>query len=185
MVASLLLLAACGPDAEDPAVPSHLLQAEDLPAVETVEVRDGHSASKTDCGAMDLEYNVAVTKGDPAYARYALESGDSVVTTTQGPSTGQPSIDYTITRVDGAIDECVKRARTRPDAPFERLEGLPEGAIGFRSVAQTSAGPETTDRAYGPVTDREVAVVTVKHLGDGEPTVSVAELLAKALDRAR
>ncbi|MFS0886689.1 hypothetical protein [Aeromicrobium sp. 179-A 4D2 NHS] len=183
--AAVLLLGACGEkqDDSDPlAQHPELLQRADLPEAEDVEVSDQTNVSKTNCAAMDSEWNLAASD-DFVYASFRLADGDSVVrSAVQGPPTGSDSIDVTFDRLTSMIDECV--ADERSSGSFERLDGLPDGAVGFRAVQETSNGPQTTERAYAPAGDERAVVVTVVHTGDGEPAADVASLLPKALERA-
>ncbi|MET1132751.1 MAG: hypothetical protein ABWX60_04950 [Aeromicrobium sp.] len=180
-----LLASACGPDSDSGSgeVPSHLLQPSDLTGVEKTDVRDGRSATKTNCAAMDIESSLAGGEPTPDFVRYKLETGDTVVSTVQGPRSGHRSIAGTFDEVDAAIETCTSEALS--GGTFERLEGLPDGAVGFRAVQDTSEGPHTTERAYGRVDDESAAVVTVERVGEGDLSVTVADLLPTALERAQ
>lgn len=180
-----VLLAACADDepsgdvaADHPA----LLQADDLPAVESVHVAEGNSNSKTPCAAMDREYNLAITGRDDTYLEYRLDNGDLVKSAVQWPRMQQETIDHTFAELRTMIDTCT--AEAADDGSFEELTGLPEGAIGFRATQDTSDGAQTTERGYVKVDDERAAVVTVIHTGDGTPSVRAADLLPIAAQRA-
>lgn len=190
-IACAALLAGCadddgkggtGGDANDE-VPSTLLQRDDLPEVEKVTTDDRSLLTKTNCADMDGEYNLTITDSDDVTALYVLTDGAQVRSSLQGPAQNQTTIDFTIDQVDAAITAC-----TAPDAAtgsFTRIEGLPDGAVGFRTVQDSSDGPRTTERAYAPADDDTAVVVTVEQNGEGDPSVTVAELLPKALERAQ
>ncbi|MBC9226721.1 hypothetical protein GL325_10320 [Aeromicrobium sp. 636] len=187
-LAAALALGGCaddaGSDSDDPlAGHPELLQVSDLPPVDSVEVSEQTNVSKTNCAAMDAEWNLAASK-DFVYAWYELE-GDSDTTVrsaVQGPAATSDAIDDTFTRLESMIAECV--AGGASTGTFEPLEGLPDGAVGFVATQDTSNGTQTTERAYVKLDDQRAAVVTVVHTGDGEAPVSVTELLPKAVERA-
>ncbi|WP_286929087.1 MULTISPECIES: hypothetical protein [Aeromicrobium] len=187
-VAAAALLVGCadeepegGTDRDD--VPATLLQREDLPEVEKVTTDDRSVLTRTNCAAMEGEYNLTITDSDDVSALYVLADGDQVRSSLQGPAQNQTTIDPTIDQVDAAITECL--TAEIPNGSFERIEGLPDGAIGFRTVQDTSEGPQTTERVYAPADDDTAVVVTVDHVGEGEPSVSAAELLPQAVQRAQ
>ncbi len=184
VLAASLVLAGCGEDESSTPESDHpeLLQRSDLPPVKSAEVSTQTNVSKTNCAAMDAEWNLAASK-DFVYAWYALEDDDTTVrSAVQGPAATSVAIEDTFTRLESLIAECA--AGGASTGTFEPLEGLPDGSVGFVATQDTSNGTETTQRAYGRVDDEHAAVVTVVHLGDGEPAVSATELLPKALERA-
>ncbi|MFH7323803.1 hypothetical protein [Aeromicrobium sp. JJY06] len=189
-VACAAMLAGCADDdnggeggTNDDGVPSTLLQRDDLPDVEKVTTDDRSILTKTNCADMDGEYNLTITDSDDVSALYVLADGDQVRSSLQGPAQNQTTVDHTLEQVDTAVTAC--SAPGAATGTFARIEGLPEGAVGFRTVTDTSEGPQTTERAYAAADDDTAVVVTVDHVGEGEPAVTAAELLPKALERAR
>lgn len=185
----VLLLGACG-QADTAAKYPTLLQPEDLPPVESVSVESRPLLTKTNCAAMDREYNLAVTGEDDVFLTYVLDGGDMVRSGIQSPQTSQLSIDFTLDEMRRLVGECVKTFeeaadRSPPTGSFHSIDGLEDSAIGFRIVQETSKGPETTERIYARVDDASAAVVTVVHRGNSEPSTDVIELVEKALERAR
>lgn len=162
-------------------VPSALLQPEDLPAVQDVTVRDRSSAPQPNCAAMEGEYSLATTNTDDVTASYTLENDDEVRSAVQGPAIAKTSIDPTMDQMDALIDECLRTGAAF--GTFERLE-LADGQVGYQMTEDTSDGTRTTERGYAKVDDDTAAVVTVIHVGSGEPSVSVDALLPAAVDRA-
>ncbi|GAA3546278.1 hypothetical protein AFL01nite_24780 [Aeromicrobium flavum] len=183
-LAALLLatVAACGDGSGGTDVPPELLQRDDVGEVAEVEVDEGRSITRTNCAALWVEASNARTEEDSPFVRYELESGDTVISTVQGPRGGQVSVDDTFDEVGAGIDQCV--AQDLGTAVVERLTDLPEGAIGFREVQDDTGGVQVTERAYARVDDEHAVVVTVTHTGAGEPSVSVTDLLPQALERA-
>lgn len=177
LLCTAMMLTGC---ASLPAQHPQLLQPEDLPPVETIDDRKGTGLTWTNCAGMSREDNLAITAERERHLSYLLEGGGEVRSAIQGPYVNVESIDYTFDELRSMVDEC---AQTDRDS-FEELTGLPEGAIGFRTELQTSNGVETTERAYAPTGENTAVVVTVLFQGDKEPTIGVAELLPKALDRA-
>lgn len=174
------VLAACSDDPEWD-VPSVLLQPEDLSGVDKAHVDEGHSATKTNCAAMEREYNLAITGQDDPYVIYTLDDGTEVRSAVQSPSLQSSSIDHTMTEMNATIETCLADPPT--SGTFDRLE-LAAGETGFRMTEDTSEGTRVTERAYVKVDDDTAAVVTVVHTGEGDPAVTVEDLLPKALDRA-
>jgi len=164
-------------------VPANVLQRDDLPKVEKVSTDDRSIVTKTNCAKMDGEYNLTITDGDEVSALYVLADGDQVRSSLQGPAHGQSSVDHTLQQLDTAITTCSEPGRAM--GTFTRLEDLPDGAVGFRTVEDTSNGPRTTERAYAAADEDTAVVVTVERVGEGEPAVTAAELLPKALERAQ
>ena len=97
-----------------------------------------------------------------------------------GTYVAESTTSYTIDRVQSAVEECVAESSAES---FEPLDNLPKGAVGFRSVVDSSNGSVTTERAYARVGEDQVVVVTVERSG-GPLTTSVEKLLPLALDRA-
>ena len=159
-----------------------LLQRDDLPRVEKAYENEGSSATKTNCPAMDGEWNVATTRSEDPYVEYHLEDGTVVRSAVQSPYRDQDSFDYSMDRLTAMVEECV--ASKPPFGTFERLEGLPQGALGFVATQDTSDGPQTTERAYAPIDEKRAVVVTIVHVGDDEPSVTLTDLLPKAIERA-
>jgi len=183
LLCGALLLGGCTDDEPDVAAEHpRLLQPDDLPPVEDVTVSEGSSASKTNCGAMDAERQLAITGEDETYLNYLLEDGTRVRSAVQGTSMSSDSIDETFERLDAMIDECVQR--NAGTGEFERLEVTEDDAVGFTGITQTSDGPQTTERIYARLDDQHAVVVTVVHVGD-EPPVTAEELLPRAMERAR
>jgi len=193
LLACALLLGACGDDddAGEPATGgtaakdayARVLQRDDLPDVDEVYDDEGSSASKTGCGAMDAEWNVAISDADDPYRSFHLEDGTVVRTAIQSPYYGKDSFDYSWDRLNAMVDECVTRDAGK--GSFTRMDDLPQDTLGFVDVIPTSDGPQTTERIYSRVGEREAVVLTVVHTGEGEPPVDVRELLPTALERAR
>lgn len=180
-----LLTTACAGESPDDETVDHptLLQSDDLPPVESVHSGEGNSNTKTACAAMDREYNLAISGKDNSYLEYRLENGDLVKSAVQWPRMHEESINHTFAELRTMIDECL--AEDSGAGAFEELTDLPDRAIGFRSTQDTSNGTQTTERGYVPVDSERAAVVTVIHVGEGEPAASVTDLLPKALERAR
>ncbi len=186
LLATGVVLAACGTEESGDGrnTPStSLLQRDDLPGVDEVFEDEGSSATKTNCPAMDGEWNVATTRSEDPYVEYHLEDGTVVRSAIQSPYRGQDSFDYSMERLSAMVEECV--ASKPPFGTFERLEGLPQGALGFVATQDTSDGPQTTERVYVPVDEKRAVVLTVVHTGEGAAPVSATELVPTALERAR
>lgn len=176
-------LSACGDDAPEAADTSALLQKSDLPPVASTSDYDARNGTNTVCAELNgFESNLATTKPKTIGTQFSLENGDRVISTLLGLYVAEGDVAYATDRVDAAIDECL--ADPADADSFERLDGLTDGAVGFRSVLETSDGPVTTERAYAVADDDHVVVVTVEHTGGGEASTSVADLLPVALDRA-
>lgn len=186
LLATGVVLAACGTEesGDGGKTPStSLLQRDDLPGVDEVFEDEGSSATKTNCPAMDGEWNVATTRSEDPYVEYHLEDGTVVRSAVQSPYRDQDSFDYSMDRLTAMVEECV--ASKPPFGTFERLEGLPQGALGFVATQDTSDGPQTTERVYVPVDEKRAVVLTVVHTGEGAAPVSATELVPTALERAR
>lgn len=183
-LAAVLGLAGCSDDAEPKAKDEHpeLLQRSDLSDVERASVSDQPSVSKTNCPAMDSEWNLVVSE-EFAEAQFTLANDEQVRSAVLGPASGSDGIDETFARLTTMIDECATQGPAF--GTFERVEGLPEGQLGFVATQDTSNGTQTTERVYAPVDDERAVVVTVVHTGEGEPSTSATDLVPKALDRAR
>lgn len=178
-VAATMLTLGAGCSSPEVDVPDRLLQPDDLPAVEKVDVVDRSAVSRVGCADLALEYNLTITDGADATAVYTLRSGDEVRSAVQGTRLTATGIDHTLEELRSMIDRCES---TSPHE-FTSLD-LPGDAVGFRDTADSSRGAVVTERAYAPVDDRSAVVVTTIHRGDGEAEVSVAELVATALRRA-
>ena len=192
VVAELLLASmtvACGQRDTAAQHPANM-QRDDLPGVASVEVKTRPILTKTNCAAMDREWNLAKSDEGDVTLSYVLKSGDVVHSATQSPVLNQQSIDYTLDEIRRLVDTCVesfaKPAVQRGNAgSFDTIDGLEEDAVGFRIVEASSNGPRTTERIYARVDDARAAVVTVIHDGEDEPSVRAAELLPTAVERAR
>lgn len=187
LVAGGALLAACGEDESGGGDRqdryASLLQRDDLPDVDEVYEDEGSSATKTNCPAMDAEWNVAITDGEDPFLEYHLKDGTVVRSAIQSPYRGQDTFDQSLDRLTALVDECA--AAKPPFGTFDRLQGLPQDALGYVATQPTSDGVQTTERAYARLDERRAVALTVVHVGDGEAPVSVAELLPTALERAR
>jgi len=187
LLATSVVLAACGTEDEsgdgEKGPSQGLLQPDDLPAVDEVFENEGSSATKTNCPAMDGEWNVATTRSEDPYVEYHLEDGTVVRSAVQSPYRDQDSFDYSMDRLAAMVEECV--ASKPRFGTFERLEGLPQDSLGFVATQPTSDGVQTTERVYVPLDEQRAVVLTVVHVGDGAAPVSVEELIPTALERAK
>src|SRR5690606_11766172 len=95
-VAATMLTLGAGCSSPEVDVPDRLLQPDDLPAVEKVDVVDRSAVSRVGCADLALEYNLTITDGADATAVYTLRSGDEVRSAVQGTRLTATGIDHTL-----------------------------------------------------------------------------------------
>lgn len=87
--------------------------------------------------------------------------------------------------LEKAIAECSAEGKnTSGSWSYTALEGLPDDQVGYRFVRSLETGDQVTERIL-TVVDGKVVAVDVFHKGEGEPSVSPADVLAKATERAK
>lgn len=182
LAATAMISAACnGGDS----LPAGVLQPDDLSNVsnqtERIDV-----PRRAVCGELsDAELRLGRASGkddkDPwtgDLVEYTLDDGDTVDSGIWPPSTR--SADELMSGIRGAIADCVTRSSS--DSSVASLEGLDAGWIGYR---YTEPGEHiVSERVFALKGDRIVAV-GVEHRGAGEPSVEAADLMPKALKRAK
>ena len=180
-------LAGCGGGSDDDA-PSGVLSAEDVPGV--VETYPQTTRVTVDsvavCPAIsNAEFSLPVGNVPSAVGvAYRLEgedsSGDYVSSLALGLASQFGSPQQALTTIEEAIEDC---SANSSGETVTAMTDLPDGAIGYRAVLDSSDAPRIGERVFAAQGDRIVAV-GVQHDGPGEPAVDVAELLPVALERA-
>lgn len=166
-------------------LPAGVLQPEDLSNVSSQTERID-VPRRAVCGELsdaELRLGRASGKDDKNQwtgdiAEYTLEDGDTVDSGIWPPNTR--SADDLMAGIRDAIADCATRSSS--DSSVISLDGLDAGWIGYR---YTEPGEQiVSERVFALKGDRIVAV-GVEHRGAGEPSVEAAELMAKALERAK
>lgn len=176
-LAAAVALAGCSDD-EDPA----LLTEDDLPAVESTATFDRGQPTATTCAELSTRIpSIGIPDPDgpqPVTTSYTLESGDVVTASVFEPAQRYGDADGALAAVDEAVAACADKGDV---TELTDADGLPDGAVGFRS---STTGEDVATQALAATEDGRVVSVTVVHPGEGEPGVAVVDLLGTALDRA-
>lgn len=110
--------------------------------------------------------------------KYTLDDGDTVDSGIW-PS-GTRSTDELMSGIRGAIADCLARAGR--DSSVTALDGLEPGWIGYRYA---EPGERIVSERVFAVTGERIVAVGVEHRGSGDPSVQAADLMPKALKRAK
>jgi hypothetical protein len=174
------VLAACG-DGDDAA---GVLHKDDLPSFSKVTTGKNLPAVAV-CGEIkDAEFSLTIGNRPEGVTReYTLDNGDYLGSSALGTPRRYGSAAAALDRVADAIESCAAQEPVG-DETFTPLTGLDSGAVGYTSTSTTSNGPRVGERVFAVQGDR-IVVVGTRHDGDGDPTVDIAKLLPKALDRAK
>lgn len=191
LVAATLLcgmLAACNDSEPQDEIPEGLLTEEDISQpikradeTESRNGKEGWTCTELAQPEADLAQD---TEPESVGVSYWLEAGPYVHSKLLGKSVHYPSIKAGLEALDAALTECLDNQDRSVDGFEKRMDGLPEGAVGYLSSSVERGQPgEMVEKIYAPVGEDQIVVVAVKWDGD-EPPVHATDLLPTAMERA-